>query len=227
MPSYTYMIGSLCLFFIWNIIFILRKDLRQEMVIMGFIGGFVSLMMGALVWTKDWWKPPTLTGTSIGIEDFLAGFAIAGVSAVIYQVIFFKQVTLTKKPDYKNVKLFLIILAFTIILSNYLWLTKKVNSSILWLTILIPVITMYFMRRDLIWPSFFTGIFITIGIIPIYLFMYYLEPTLFTEWWLNENLIGITFLRIPIEDIVWFFTAGLFTCPLYKFLVGKYIYLPA
>jgi hypothetical protein len=53
--------------------------------------------------------------------------------------------------------------------------------------------------------------------------MYYLEPTLFTEWWMNENLTGITFLRIPIEDILWFFTAGLFTCPLYKLLVGEYM----
>ena len=49
--------------------------------------------------TQDWWQPLTLTGTRIGVEDFLIGFAIGGIAAVIYAEAYRKKVSRIHRGD--------------------------------------------------------------------------------------------------------------------------------
>lgn len=37
---------------------------------------------------RDWWHPPTITGTRIGIEDLLYAIGNGGVLAVLYTIVF-------------------------------------------------------------------------------------------------------------------------------------------
>jgi hypothetical protein len=53
-------------------------------------------------------------------------------------------------------------------------------------------------------------------------FVFYLVPELIFPGWIenswNFNMIsGLTILRVPFEDLIWFFLAGLFIGPLYEY----------
>mgnify|MGYP007100182178 CR=1 FL=1 len=79
--EYGYLLGTLTLIIIWVIFYILRRDLRKEMVFMGLMIGVLSFVSGYHWWTVDWWRPATITGTRVGIEDFLIGFGSGGIMA--------------------------------------------------------------------------------------------------------------------------------------------------
>jgi len=65
---YAYLAGSLVLFAIWLVFFLLRKDLRQEMLTMSVLIGVLSVVTGYVWWTVDWWKPHTITRTIVGVR---------------------------------------------------------------------------------------------------------------------------------------------------------------
>ncbi len=89
--QYTYIIGNLILLAIWAFFFIRRKDTRKEMLTISLIFGFVGPLAEA-IYIKDWWQPLTITGTRIGIEDFLFGFLIGGIISIIYEHLFQKRI---------------------------------------------------------------------------------------------------------------------------------------
>jgi len=89
--SYAYLAGSLAMLFIWLILYLLRKDTRREMWALGIYSGIASLIASWLWWTKDWWFPPNIMNTRVGIEDFIIGFSCGGIAAVIYEEVFKKD----------------------------------------------------------------------------------------------------------------------------------------
>ena len=77
MYKYSYLIADLTLLFVWIILFWHRKDVRREMLIVSIIFGFAGLLVEP-IYFQDWWHPLTITGTKIGLEDFLFGFWVGG-----------------------------------------------------------------------------------------------------------------------------------------------------
>lgn len=98
--QYTYLILDLCFFIVWLFLFFWRKDTRKEMLVMSCLFGAVGVVT-AFVYTKDWWQPLTIAGTVVGIEDFLFGAMIGGISAVIYEELFKKRL----RPRRVNAKI--------------------------------------------------------------------------------------------------------------------------
>jgi hypothetical protein len=85
---YAYLAGSIVLFAIWLVFFLLRRDLHKEMLTMSVLIGVLSVLTGYVWWTVDWWKPPTITHTIVGVEDLVMGFAAGGIMAAAYEVLF-------------------------------------------------------------------------------------------------------------------------------------------
>lgn len=83
--QYSYLIGDLILLAIWLVLFLWRKDTRKEMAIISLLFGFLGTVV-TLIYLMDWWHPLTITGTRIGIEDFIFGFSTAGIAAVVYSL---------------------------------------------------------------------------------------------------------------------------------------------
>jgi hypothetical protein len=89
MHPYAYLVGNLIFALAWLILFLARKDLRREMLTLSFIGSIFFPL--ALIYLPDYWYPDHIGGNYlIGIEDFLFAFLIAGIGAVLYEVIFGK-----------------------------------------------------------------------------------------------------------------------------------------
>ena len=108
MINFTYLVGSLFTVVIWASLYYYRKDVRKEMLVMSSALGFLGIFMEGLVWTRDYWRPTTITGTLVGIEDILFGFSFAGISAVIYQIIFKRKLLFNKRNNYPRTKALLL-----------------------------------------------------------------------------------------------------------------------
>lgn len=216
--SFTYLIGSLLAFCLWILIYVLRKDMRRQMVIMSAIVMCIGLIMEYVVWTTDWWNPRTITGTRVGFEDALLGFALGGIVATLYPFVFRKKL---KESNEHNNRQTSFIIGLSISTGFILWVFFNINSSIVWIWgTIIPTIAMYYLRKDIISQSLWTGFLVMLLGLPVYWILYFIEPSLFTEWWMVENLTGITILKVPLEDYTWLLGLGLFFGPIYEFWHG-------
>jgi len=77
--TYTYLFFATSLFIIpWVIFFVLRPDLRKEIISASLFVGIAGLFCEKYWYIVDWVKPMTLTHTAVGIEDFIMGFCAGG-----------------------------------------------------------------------------------------------------------------------------------------------------
>lgn len=89
--KYTYFVGTIIFFIPWLILYLWRKDIRKQMLQLSIWVAIGSLITAYFWWTIDWWRPETITGTRIGLEDLLLGFSNGGIAAVIYEEVFRKR----------------------------------------------------------------------------------------------------------------------------------------
>jgi hypothetical protein len=221
--QYSYLILGLIFLIFWIVLFIWRKDTRKEMLVISFIFGIAGLLVEP-VYINDWWKPFTITNTAIGIEDFLFGFVIGGIAAVIYEIIFRKKIKtrrfFRKSESERNLNfLFLaLLLAGLFFGSFYILKLNTFYSSII--TFAISISAIWLKRKDLILDSLVTGALL----IALSFLVYTLTNFVTLDWvrafWYFKNVPDIIFLNVPIDDIIWYFLAGALIGPLYEFWQG-------
>lgn len=221
MYTYSYLIANLGLLALWLLLFLFRKDVRREMLVVSIVFGFAGIL-SEYIYTSDWWQPPTITGSRIGLEDFMFGFWVGGVSAVIYEEVFKKKLR-ARKPNSK--KLFLqgmssLLLLLTLFLTSFY--AFKLSSFYSSVVAFVPLIAwIWIKRKDLIINSLFSGL-----LLPLVGLLWFWIPELITpgwveKYWLFENLSGIIILKAPLEDLIWGFLAGAYIGPLYEFWQGS------
>lgn len=218
--QYTYLIGDIILLILWLILFLWRKDIRKEMLVISLIFGIMSPIFAILV-ISDWWRPLTITGTALGIEDFLFGFGIGGVASVVYSFLFNKRVKIKKVKKLKEEKrdlnfTFLISLLLVLFLVGVLVIKLNTFISAI-ISLIIPIIIIYIKRHDLIKDSLLSGLLVLIASIIGYHILNFITPGFFNEFWLFQNIGRIIVLGIPLEEHIWFFTFGAFIGPLYEY----------
>lgn len=218
--QYSYLIGDFILLAIWIILYLWRKDIRKEMLLLSIIFGIGGIFV-QFIYIQDWWHPLTITNTIVGIEDFLFGFVTGGIAGVIYEEIFKRKVKIRKtdkkKENYIWIKLFLIISLLTILLfiGFYILKISSFYSSVLAFTISIFII--WIKRKDLIIDSIISGILLMIISFIVFNLMEIASPGWIHSTWYFENLSGIIILNSPLEDVIFFFLSGAFIGPLYEY----------
>ena len=171
-----------------------------------------------IVYLKDWWRPLTITGTSIGVEDFLIGFFIGGVATIIYEEIYKKKVRLKKriKGNGSNFLSLLILFILLFFGSFYILKTDSFYSSVIAFIISISII--YIRRKDLILDSIISGILMLIIGILVYFLLFIIQPGFIKQfWYLNKVWYAVLLFGIPIGEYIWYFLAGAFIGPLYEY----------
>lgn len=222
MSDYAYLIGVSLIALLWIVLYLYRKDVRKEMLIMSSIVFVFGEMMQYFVWTKDWWQPKTLTGTILGIEDFLGLFGAGGVAAVIYEELFQKKLGGLKDKSRFSIYYALILLVLFASSHGISSLIFGLHPWVAWvIATIIPIIFIYFLRPDLILGSVATGIIWVVFSFIGYPILYLIHPAFLSEWFMLNNLTGIIFFNfLPLEDIIWWMTFGMFIGPLYKFITN-------
>jgi len=223
---YAYLIGTIGLFIIWLVLFLLRRDLKKVILSISFIFGIFGLIVDP-IYSLDWWFPLTVANLMPGIESFILGFTVGGISSVIYLEIFrekLKSRRLTRKKLKKleiNHFILLFIGLFLFLICFFVFNLNSFYSS--FPSILIPLFLLWFLRKDLIFESIMSGILVT-----LVSFVFYFIPELIFPGWINsawnfDLISGILILGAPIEDLIWFFIVGLALGPSYEFWHEKNI----
>jgi len=218
--QYTYLLIDLLGLLIWLPLFFVRKDTRKEMIIMSLLFGFVAIVTEP-IYLLDWWKPLTITGTAVGLEDFLYGFMVGGIGSVIYEVIFQKRMQTKRmsesRKERQNIFFYFFggVFAF-VFFGSFLFL--GFNTLISTIIAFIFGLTIIFIRRkDLIINSLVTGILLLL----ISFIIYSIGEVIFPGWvrifWFFKNVPDIIIFNVPIDDVIFVLLAGSFIAPLYEF----------
>lgn len=218
--KYTYILMACTFLTIWLSLFIWRTSNRKEMLTMSLILAIFG-PISDILYTRDWWRPLTITNTTIGFEAILVGFTIGGIASVIYEDIFKKKISIRKQSKAKvtkNNSRLVLIICFALILffgSFHLLNFNSFHATILSLTI--PTIIIWMNRKDLILDSLATGILLVVIASIVYSVLEFLTPGWIKVFWLFKNVPDVVILNLPIDDIFWYFFAGLFIGPLYEY----------
>lgn len=217
--EFAYLFWNILLLIPWLILFILRKDLQKEMLTMGLLMAVFSIITAHFFWTKDWWRPVTITGGPIGFEDFILGFLTGGIGGVLYEEIF-KRRLYKRSLGTHNFWAFYFIFQTLLILFVFSWIfhfTSFVASSI---AIPAGVLILWFLRKDIIMSSLLNGCLMVLVMIPTYWIVIYANPDWIDKTWLFNFLSNTRLLNIPIEELVFWFIFGAGVAPFYEYWQG-------
>lgn len=217
--TYVYLLGSLLFVPVWLVFFWRLAGARREMLVMSALFVCIGVPMEALLYTRDWWHPMTVTGTRIGVEDFIYSIGNGGYMAALY-------VALTRFSSQRSappalplrlgpvITLVVVPLCLVYGFGVHSFVATSVGS-------LVALAIVLGARPDLTTLAAVTGVVGTILAIPVYVAMEAVFPGSIAATWDLQHLSGVLPLGIPIEDLLWY----LYTCALwgtyYKFAAGE------
>lgn len=213
--QFVYLIASFSMAPIWVYLYWSRRDLRKEILVMSMLIGVMSVVTSYYWWTLDWWRPLTITGTRVGIEDFITGFVSGGIMAAIYEVVFrrglYRRRPEQHYPGATSIGLLLILL-MTFLLSY--------GTTTFWaatISMLVAATIMMCFRPDLFLSGLISGALILLISMPVYYLIMFISPHWIDQTYLWQTLSQIRITGIPIEELVFWFLAGLVFGPFYEY----------
>jgi hypothetical protein len=211
----AYLIGSLALLVVWLVLFAARRDLRADMIWTSVLVGVLSPLTAYAWWNVDWWRPPTVTGTQIGFEDVLMGFAAGGIMAVAYQAVCSRRNRRRGTPRRNQAALLLLFLA--LVTSALFWglgLTSFWASTV---ALISAAALLYALRPDLVGPGIASGALMALISLIFYAAILSASADWIAATYVFDGLSGRMALGVPIEEFVFWFLAGAFYGPLYEY----------
>jgi hypothetical protein len=216
--QYSYLIGNLLLLVPWLVLFAWRKDLRHKILIMSFIIGLFG-PLSQLFYLRDYWHPQLFNGWRIGIEDFLFGFFIGGISCTIYEELFGLKYTSRHIKGHKEWMISFFGLGILILfVGNLILGFNSIYVSIF--IFIIFGITVIRLRHDLLRDAIISGVLVAMVMFTVYLIFIPMFPGIVQSWWKLNNISGILVFNIPLEELLWACAWGFVAGPFYEFLNG-------
>lgn len=221
--KYIYFVGNVIFLMIWLVFFAKRKDLREEMLFLGIIFAIMGPLAQGLWYTKDWWNPVTITGTSVGIEDVMLGFTNAGIASVLFETVFNRKYSRKIKISMKAITKALprmivlsLILVIPIFIGFYLFKTHSFIANISGFLLATGYILVN--RPNLLKDSVITAALMPFVALPVFIVIYILDSNYIELVWQLRNLSGVIILGAPLEDLIWYSAVGLFIGGLFEFV---------
>ncbi len=224
--QYVWFIWSLFIFALWAVIYLAKKGYRKVMLKMSLITMLFGLTEPLFV--PEYWSPPSLFNlvekTGFDIESLIFSFAIGGIGTVLYNLIFKRslaEIPHTERSHQMhhlhNYILFVPVIVF-VILALFTSLNHIYCGII---ALFVGGLATLYCRPDLrgkIWVGailFLVLYFIYFGsILPFY-------PQYVVLYWNLDNLARILVLGIPIEELLFAFTFGMYWSGLYEHLYWR------
>lgn len=190
---YEYLKGVLILLVIWVVLYIVRKDLRREMV----FGSILCAPLGITqLWYKpQYWNPQSLFNINPDIESFLFCFVVGGIAAILYEVVLNKHLVKARETK-RELKIhqyswFVVLL---IGLFFFIFVMKTDFAYAATVAMALATLTIMISRRDLIKESIVGGIlFMILFFLWEFVIATFIFPEAFATVWNFERLSGILF----------------------------------
>ena len=111
------------------------------------------------------------------------------------------------------------VVIFSMILFSFVFKKDLIYTGII--SMALGALTIMISRKDLIKETIYGGIlFLIVYFILLYILNTFIFPDMIARTWNFEHLWGITFLKIPLEEILWAVTFGALWAPIYEDLKG-------
>jgi hypothetical protein len=216
-----YFVCGLILLAVWLVCWLVRKDLRKEIL----YGSLMSLPFGVteFFFVPEYWNPPALfdliNRIGFGIESFMFSFFGAGIATVVYEILFHKNLRKKLAHTKKTPLLirFLPYWVFTLgfIAGEIVFPTYSIFNLII--SGFLTISTTALLRRDLIPQLAASGLIFAVLYFGLFTFYNQLFPDYISLVYTLPNLIGIFVLGIPIEEILFAISLGAAWSTMYEF----------
>jgi len=205
--DYRALIGLIFFLIIWIGLYLYRKPLRKEMLIMSLLCAPLG-PLSEIFYFRDYWHPEYLIKIfGFGLEDLLFAFFIGGIAAIIYEEFFIKKIKKPKRNNSKSIAILFFIGLISLLIFNIILKFNSIYvSSFIFLGLGIIII---FKRKDLLKNAIWSGILIA-GVMLLFYFIYNLIfPEIIQDWW-----------KLGIEELLWGFCWGFLSGPIYEYWRG-------
>jgi len=205
-----YFVGSLILGIPWFAVYLLRKDLRKELLFSSF--AILPFAFTAPFFIPEYWSPSYLfgfiPGLRIGVEDLLFSFFVGGIASVLFEFIENKKEVKFKKLKFvKHYHFWPFVLGLTgIFLLESLFPSNTMFNLIY--GALVTTIYVICFRKDLLTQALASGILFSILYLSFFCLFNYLYPKYIAQVYTHSNLIGISIIGVPIEELLFAFVLG-------------------
>ena len=215
-----YFIGCLLLSIPYFCIFLKRKDLRKEMLIVSAI--LLPFAFLSPFYIPEYWNPPYIFGYllpfKIGIEDFIFMFVIGGVASVIYEFISHRKEVKIGKKKRRILWTPFILFSLIILVGEYIFPNKSIYTLIT--ASIIIALFMVWKRGDLMTQSLTAGFLYMLTYFLLFSFFTKLLPTYIATIYTRKNLLGVYVFTIPIEELLFAFSVGAGWSIAYEYMFG-------
>jgi hypothetical protein len=228
--KFIYLLGAFYFSVIWIVLFGLfpkeRKVIFWSSLACGPAGPISEYWHRA-----DYWRPDLILAIHIGnwtfgLEDYLFAFAFGGICTGIFELLM-RRIWQAEdiRFNLKGFIKFLSIVLFSLMLMGALsWLFHLNSLPAISISFIFIAGAIFYRRSSLLFPGLITALLMMFLMWLFYWgFFLRLYPDVISRWWLSIALSGITLAKVPIEELIWAGSAGLFIGPAgrYSLLTSK------
>ncbi|MDP2695739.1 MAG: lycopene cyclase domain-containing protein [bacterium] len=220
--QYAWLIWSLSFLVIWFVVYILLgRDSRREMLVVSLWTSLAGLTEPLFV--PQYWSPPSLFDlartTGFDIESFIFAFAIGGLAAAIYELIFatnHKTIKELERGSPKHKYHLWVILSAPIMLALLILFTNLNPIYSAAIAMMSGGILTWFCRPDLKKKMMVGGILFLGFYFVYFLILLWLYPGYVDAVWNLPALSNILVFNIPIEELMFAFAFGFLWSSIYE-----------
>ena len=213
--QYVWLTWSFLILGLWSAIYLIKKDYRKVMLPVSL--GTMLFGFTEPLFVPEYWSPPSLFGlaekTGFDIESFIFSFSIGGIASVLYSFVFFAgpvRLDQTEKTD-KRHRLHLYTLFLPFLVFPFLAVATNLNHIYCGIIALLAgALATLYCRRDLTAKILIGGLLFAI----LYFFYFgsilVFFPDYIRTYWNLNALSNFFVLGIPIEELLFAFTFGMY-----------------
>ena len=222
--QYAWLIWSLIFFLLWLLVYFFKKPFRKEMLRVSF--WTMPFGLTEPLFVPQYWNPPTLFNlaqkTGFDLESFIFSFAIGGMGSVLYKIVF-KRDNGTFKPaegNHQKHKIHFYSLFTPVVVFLLLALLTNLNHIYCGIVALfMGGIAALFCRPDLQMKIWVGGILFLVLYFTYFKLLTLLFPEYVSAVWNFETISGILIFGVPLEELLFGFTFGIFWSSLYEHIL--------
>lgn len=213
---YAYIFGCLILAVFWLLIFLIRKDLRREMIWASLLGlpfGIIEFFF-----VPHYWNPESLFDLmrkfGFGIEGFIYSFSIAGIAAAGYE--FLRNKKLKKIPRDKKLHLApFILFVFVFLLLKFIFPVKPMLD--LTAAFLAGAFLTAVLRPDLLRQIIGGGMIFGVFYFLVFSFLNRISGDVVQNFYAPQILGNFKLMGVPLEETIGAFAGGAFWSTIYEY----------
>lgn len=219
--QYVWLIWSLIMLALWAVIYFVKKDFRRIMLPVSLLTMLFGLTEPLFV--PEYWSPPSLFDlaekTGFDIESFIFSFAIGGIGSVLYHLAFpslpRRMDEAEKVSTRHRLHLYLLFLPFVVF--PVLGLATNLNHIYCGIIALFAgALGTLYCRPDLKGKILIGGVLFTVLYFLYFGSILIFFPAYVTTYWNLSALSNVLILGIPLEELLFAFTFGMYWSGVYE-----------